>query len=54
MIANAMASYKVSKDLKVQLNINNLFDKKYYEGIEDNYMSYGEPRSFTLGMKYSF
>ncbi|MCT7908624.1 TonB-dependent siderophore receptor [Arcobacter lacus] len=54
ILANVMASYDVTKDLKLQLNINNLFDKKYYEGIDPNAMNYGEPRSFTLGMKYSF
>lgn len=54
IIANTMASYNVNKDLKVQLNINNLFDKKYYEGISPNSMMYGEPRNFTLGMKYTF
>lgn len=52
IIANSMASYDVTKDIKVQLNINNLFDKKYYEGIGDMY--YGEPRNFTLAMKYTF
>ncbi|RBQ32453.1 TonB-dependent siderophore receptor [Arcobacter sp. FW59] len=54
ILANVMASYNVSKDLKIQLNINNLFDKKYYEGIDPNAMNYGEPRSFNLSMKYSF
>lgn len=52
IVANSMVSYDVTKDTKVQLNINNLFDKKYYEGIGDMY--YGEPRNFTLAMKYSF
>ncbi|RBQ26512.1 TonB-dependent siderophore receptor [Arcobacter sp. CECT 9188] len=54
ILANVMASYDVTKNLKLQLNINNLFDKKYYEGIDDNYLSYGEPRSFAVNMRYSF
>ncbi|WP_418178925.1 TonB-dependent siderophore receptor [Aliarcobacter lanthieri] len=54
IIANVMASYNVSKDLKLQLNINNLFDKKYYEGIAFFGMHYGEPRSFAVNMRYSF
>ncbi|WP_201522843.1 TonB-dependent siderophore receptor [Aliarcobacter butzleri] len=54
ILANAMASYNINKDLKIQLNINNLFDKKYYEGVAFYGMHYGEPRSFTLGLKYDF
>lgn len=52
--ADLMAGYKVTKNLDLQLNINNLFDKKYYEGIGDNSMVYGDPINFTAGMKYSF
>ncbi|WP_222718361.1 TonB-dependent siderophore receptor [Aliarcobacter vitoriensis] len=55
ILANVMASYNVTKDLKFQLNINNLFDKKYYEGIGNfNNVNYGEPRSFAVNMRYSF
>ncbi|QKF59340.1 TonB-dependent siderophore receptor [Aliarcobacter lanthieri] len=54
ILANIMASYDVTKDLKLQLNINNLFDKKYYSGIGSNNMHYGEPRSFAVNMRYSF
>ncbi|WP_418184788.1 TonB-dependent siderophore receptor [Aliarcobacter vitoriensis] len=54
ILANVMASYDVTKNLKLQLNINNLFDKKYYEGIGNFNMNYGEPRSFALNMRYSF
>ncbi|MFW2605254.1 TonB-dependent siderophore receptor [Aliarcobacter butzleri] len=50
-----MAGYKVNKSLDFQLNVNNLFDEKYYEGLADaNNLLYGKPRSFTFGMKYSF
>ncbi|MCT7553139.1 TonB-dependent siderophore receptor [Aliarcobacter butzleri] len=49
-----MAGYKVNKNLDFQLNINNVFDEKYYEGIGANSMVYGDPRNFTLGMKYTF
>ena len=49
-----MAGYKINKNLDLQLNINNVFDEKYYEGIGDNGMLYGDPRNFTLGMKYTF
>lgn len=50
-----MAGYKASKNLDFQLNLNNIFDEKYYEGLSDaNNLLYGAPRSFTLSMKYSF
>lgn len=49
-----MAGYKINKNLDLQLNINNIFDEKYYEGIGANSMVYGDPRNFTLGMKYTF
>ncbi|MCG3675004.1 TonB-dependent siderophore receptor [Aliarcobacter butzleri] len=49
-----MAGYKINKNLDFQLNINNVFDEKYYEGIGANSMVYGDPRNFTLGMKYTF
>ncbi|MFW3441595.1 TonB-dependent siderophore receptor [Aliarcobacter butzleri] len=49
-----MAGYKINKSLDLQLNINNIFDEKYYEGIGVNSMLYGDPRNFTLGMKYTF
>ena len=49
-----MAGYKVNKNLDLQLNVNNIFDKKYYKGIGTNLMTYGDPRNATLGMKYTF
>ena len=53
--ADLMAGYKASKSLDFQLNVNNVFDKTYYEGLSDaNNLLYGAPRSFTVGMKYSF
>ncbi|MCG3709137.1 TonB-dependent siderophore receptor [Aliarcobacter butzleri] len=54
MTTDLMAGYKINKNLDLQLNINNVFDEKYYEGIGDNGMLYGDPRNFTLGMKYTF
>ncbi|BFU77076.1 TonB-dependent siderophore receptor [Arcobacter sp. 15-2] len=53
-LVNAMTSYDINNNLKVQLNIHNLMDKKYYEGIGSNSMVYGSPRNFTATLKYSF
>ena len=49
-----MAGYKVNKNLDLQLNVNNIFDKEYYSGIGVNSMVYGDTRNATLGMKYTF
>lgn len=53
-IANAMAGYSINKNTSLQLNISNLFDKKYYEGIGSNSMTYGDPRKVTASLKYTF
>ena len=53
-IANAMAGYSINKNTSLQLNISNLFDKKYYEGIGSNSMIYGDPRKVTASLKYTF
>ncbi|MDC4566465.1 TonB-dependent receptor, partial [Acinetobacter baumannii] len=53
-LANVMLSYQVDKNIKVQLNVENLFDKKYYEGIGANSMNYGTPRNATISMRYNF
>lgn len=53
-LASLMAKYQIDKHTELQLNINNLFDKKYYEGIGTNLMVYGAPRNAMLSMKYNF
>jgi outer membrane receptor for ferric coprogen and ferric-rhodotorulic acid len=58
-LVGLMAGYKVTKHLDTQLNINNVFDKKYYQGIASNstwspYDVYGDPRNFTVTAKYAF
>ena len=53
-LANLMFGYKFGKNFDVQLNIDNLFNKKYYEGIGKNMMVYGDPRTFNLSFNYKF
>ena len=53
-LANAMIAYDLDKNMRLQFNINNLFDKKYYEGIGNNSMVYGDARNFTASLKYKF
>ena len=52
--SDIMAGYKINKNFDFQLNINNIFDKKYYDRIGTNSMVYGSPRNFTATLKYSF
>lgn len=49
-----MASYEFSKNLTGQLNINNLFDKKYYSGYSAYEYTYAEPVNGILSLKYKF
>ena len=49
-----MLGYKASKNLDVQLNVDNITDKRYFEGIGSNRMIYGDPRTFNLSLTYNF
>jgi outer membrane receptor for ferric coprogen and ferric-rhodotorulic acid len=51
---NLMARYDFNSRLSAQLNVNNLFDKKYYLGGVANQVYYGEPRSVFLNLKATF
>ena len=53
-LANVMFGYKIGKNFDVQLNVDNVFNKKYYEGIGANRMVYGEPRIFNISFSYNF
>ena len=52
-VADLMARYDISQQTFVQLNIDNLFDKKYYSSSWSGY-TYGKPRSATLTAGYRF
>jgi outer membrane receptor for ferric coprogen and ferric-rhodotorulic acid len=54
ILTNLMVGYDVDSNIKAQLNLNNLFDEKYYEGIGTNSMVYGAPRNATLTLRYQF
>lgn len=58
-VADVMAGYQVNKNLDLQLNVNNIFDRTYYSAIASSPIwgstdTYGNPRSFALTAKYSF
>lgn len=54
-LVNAMASYAINRHASVQLNVNNLLDKKYYRtiGFYDS-VFWGEPRSVSLAVRTAF
>lgn len=49
-----LAHYKASNNVTVGLNLNNIFDEKYYERSYSNYwVAPGEPRNFTVSLTLS-
>ena len=54
-LVNAMASYAINRHASVQLNVNNLLDKKYYRtvGFYDS-VFWGEPRNISLAVRTAF
>jgi len=53
-LTSAMFGYKFDLNISAQINVNNIFDKKYYSGIGANSMAWGDPRNAVLTLKYSF
>ena len=53
-VASLMARYQVTEDLAATLNVNNLFDEKYYSGMAGSYGHYGAPRNAMLDLRYDF
>ncbi|WP_413740268.1 ferric-rhodotorulic acid/ferric-coprogen receptor FhuE [Sodalis sp. RH14] len=51
-LANLFARYQVTKQVAIQANVNNLFDRTYYTYM-NNYV-YGEPRNFSVSASYQF
>ena len=56
MVFDAMASYKISKNLSTQINIYNLADKEYVANVNKNGNRYtpGAARSGLLSLAYKF
>ncbi len=54
-VVGLLARYQVDEHLSLGLNLNNLFDQKYYDGLGTfNSGSYGEPRNAMVNAKWSF
>ncbi|OHV08485.1 ferric-rhodotorulic acid/ferric-coprogen receptor FhuE [Kushneria phosphatilytica] len=52
-LVNVFGRYQFTSELSLQLNVHNLFDKKYYSYF-DGYGVYGEPLNATTTLTYSF
>lgn len=53
-LVNLFSRYQVTRQLSVQGNLNNLFDKKYDTTVDNIYAQYGEPRNFSVSASYKF
>ena len=52
-VVNLMSRYQFDEQLSASLNINNLFDKKYYERVGFyNGVYWGDPRAVTLALDW--
>lgn len=52
-LVDLFARYQVSKQLAVQANVSNLFDRDYYTYLSDSAV-YGEPRNISVSLAYQF
>ncbi|MOA43092.1 FhuE receptor precursor [compost metagenome] len=59
-VVDAMVGYTPTRQLDLQLNVTNLFDKEYFSAINAQPVEwggnsvYGEPRNVTLSARYKF
>ncbi|MCH2241394.1 MAG: TonB-dependent siderophore receptor [Aquabacterium sp.] len=54
-LVELMARYQISRQWSAQVNVHNLLDQTYY-GLFDAFgqITYGEPRSITASLRYTF
>ncbi|ELY4856529.1 ferric-rhodotorulic acid/ferric-coprogen receptor FhuE [Cronobacter sakazakii] len=52
-VVDLFTRYQATKNLAVQANLNNVFDKVYYDYL-GTYGVYGAPRNFSVTASYSF
>ncbi|MDN7143028.1 TonB-dependent siderophore receptor [Pseudomonas sp. JQ170] len=51
---NSRVAYAFDEHLSAALNINNLFDRKYYRAIDYDHNFYGDPRNVLMSLDYRF
>lgn len=56
-VVDLMTSYRASENVQVRLNLNNVFDKRYYQDISSNTdygnSLYGEPRNAMVTLNWT-
>ncbi|WP_082056749.1 TonB-dependent siderophore receptor [Pseudomonas sp. 10-1B] len=52
-VTNLMARYDITQNLSASLNLNNVFDRKYFSYV-DSWGVYGAPRNFMTSVQYKF
>ncbi|MNJ57159.1 FhuE receptor precursor [compost metagenome] len=56
-VVDLMTSYQASENVNVRVNLNNVFDKTYYQDISSNTdygnSLYGEPRNAMVTVRWS-
>ncbi|RXJ88483.1 TonB-dependent siderophore receptor [Arcobacter sp. CECT 8983] len=53
-LINTFARYKATKNLSINLNINNITDEEYKLTAQWGQSNYGAPRNATINLKYTF
>ena len=54
-LVDMMAKYQLTQDMVVNLAVNNVFDKSYYNYLDSsNEVHYGEPVNASLSVNYAF
>ena len=51
---DALVEYQATKNVGVKLNVKNLFNRKYYEGIYAGHILPGTPRAYELTLTAKF
>ncbi len=54
-LVDLMTRYRISENLSASVNLNNLFDKKYYNNVGFyNTVYYGDPRNLMVSTRWDF
>jgi outer membrane receptor for ferric coprogen and ferric-rhodotorulic acid len=53
-LVSAFARYRLSPQFSVQLNVDNLLDKRYYAQFNGGYGAWGASRNGMLTFNYTF
>ncbi len=54
LVADLLASYRFADGLVLSAHANNIFDKTYYSGLYLGGARYGDPRNYSVSLRYDF